>query len=132
MKIAVASNNQIKVSGHLGRAKSFLIYEVENSQVISKETRINTFTHHVQPDHHHEEAHHGHIHGEGIHSHSELIEGLKDCSHIIFQSGGWRIIEDLKLNNILPVLTDEEFADTAVEKFIKGTLLQKEEIGCSH
>lgn len=132
MKIAVASNNQIKVSGHLGRAKSFLIYEVENSQIINKETRINTFTHHVQHDHHHEESHHGHIHGEGIHSHAELIEGLKDCSHIIFQSGGWRVIEDLKLNNIIPILTDEEFADTAVEKFLKGTLLQKEETGCSH
>ena len=132
MKIAVASNNQIKVSGHLGRAKSFLIYEVENSQVINKETRINTFTHHIQHNHHHEEANHGHIHGEGIHSHAELIEGLKDCSHIIFQSGGWRIIEDLKINNIIPILTDEEFADTAVEKFLKGTLLQKEETDCAH
>lgn len=131
MKIAVASNNQIKVSGHLGRAKSFLIYEVENSKVINKETIINNFTHHVQHDHR-EGTPQGHIHGEGIHSHAGLIEGLKDCSHIIFQSGGWRIIEDLKLNNIIPVLTDEEFADTAVEKFLNGTLLQKEEIGCSH
>ncbi len=132
MKIAVASNNQIKVSGHLGRTKSFLIYEIENSQIINKVTRINTFTHHVQKDNLHEEIHQGHSHGEGIHSHAELIEGLKDCSHIIFQSGGWRVIEDLKLNNIIPVLTDEELADSAVEKFLQGTLLQKEETGCAH
>ncbi len=132
MKIAVASNNQIKVSGHLGRAKSFLIYDIEDSRVIKKEVRINTFTHHMQHNHQHEENHSTHVHGEGMHSHAELIDGLKDCSHIIFQSGGWRVIEDLKANNIVPVLTDEEIADTAVEKFLSGNLLQKEESGCAH
>ncbi len=132
MKIAVASNNQVKVSGHLGRVKSFLIYEIENSQIIKKEVRPNTFTHHVQHNHQHEEMHQEHVHGEGAHSHAELIDALKDCSHIIFQSGGWRVIEDLKANNITPVLTDEVEADVAVEKFINGTLLQKEESGCVH
>ncbi|HKJ81472.1 MAG TPA: NifB/NifX family molybdenum-iron cluster-binding protein [Ignavibacteriaceae bacterium] len=132
MKIAVASNDFKHVTGHLGRCKSFLIYDTENGKVIDKEVRQNTFTHHAQHGHHHGEAD-GHGHGEGHHhSHAALVDNLNDCNTLIFQSGGWRIIEDLKQGNIIPFLTNEKIADEAVEKYLKGELVESGENACNH
>ena len=129
MKIAVATNEQQKrVMGHLGRCRYFLVYETNDSEILGKEIRENTFTHHTAHggEHHH---HHGEGHG---HSHAALVDALKDCKYIIFQSGGWRVIEDLKAGNITPVLTDESIADEAVLKFLKGELVEKEDGSCHH
>jgi hypothetical protein len=64
------------------------------------------------------------------HSHENLIEGLKDCKALIFNHGGWRIINDLKENNILPLLTDEIDAEIAVKKYLDGKLIVNEENVC--
>ena len=45
-KIAVATNDNVLVAGHVGRCKAFLIYETDGSKIISKEIRENSFTHH--------------------------------------------------------------------------------------
>ncbi len=129
MKIAVASNNQQTVSGHVGKCRGFLIYEIENNSILNKNYLENTFTHHRMnqgEDHHHE---HNHAEGHG-HGHQNLMDALKGCEALIFQSGGWRMIEDLKVNNIKPVLTDEKFSDDAVTKYLKGELLEKEDGAC--
>lgn len=136
MKIAVASNNSVKVSGHLGRCKAFVVFETNENEILYKEIRENTFRHHGSEHGNHghdEEHHHGYGHGEGGgHNHNALIEIIKDCNHVIFQSGGWRIIEDLQTNNINPILTDEEYAEEAVKKFLSGKLETKDENTCRH
>ena len=130
MKIAIASNDLKHVTGHLGRCKSFIIYNAESGKITGKEIRQNTFTHHSQGNH--DEQHH-HEHGGGHHhSHAALVDALKDCEAVIFQSGGWRVIEDLKAGNIVPFLTDERMADEAAEKYLKGELSQKEDNTCDH
>lgn len=126
MKIAVATNDNIKVAGHVGRCKAFLVFETEEKQILNKVIRINSFTHHGQQGHHHEH-HPGEGHGHGHHN---LIEGLKDCDVLIFNHGGWRLINDLKANNIEPVLTDELIAEEAVLKYVKGELVINEENVC--
>ncbi len=134
MKIAVASNDSLKVSGHLGRCRSFVVFETKEKDIQYKEIRENTFRHHESGHGQygsHEE--HQHEHGEGAgHNHNALIEIIKDCSYVIFQSGGWRVIEDLKANNITPMLTDEEIAEVAVKKFLTGELQSKDENTCRH
>lgn len=124
-KIAVATNDNIKVAGHVGRCKSFLIFDTEDKKIINKMTRINSFTHHSQHDHNHQEHHQGEGHG-----HHNLIDGLKDCEVLIFNHGGWRLVEDLKANNIKPVLTDEVMAEDAVQKYLDGTLRINEDNVC--
>ncbi len=131
MKIAVASNNKTSVSGHIGRCKGFLIYETDENSIISKSYLENTFTHHRM--HQQEEGQHEHHHGEGHgHGHQNLIDALNGCSALIFQSGGWRLIEELEANGIKPVLTDERIADDAVTKYLNGELEIKEENSCHH
>ncbi len=129
MKIAAATNNEINLTRHVGRCRAFIIYEVEENRIINKEIRKNNFTHHGSLQNHNHEHHHGEGHRHG---HENLIEGLKDCSYILFQGGGWRLIEDLKANNIIPILTSEEKADEAVMKFLKGELENEEDLTCNH
>lgn len=127
MKIAVATNDNLKVAGHVGRCKAFLVFETEEKKILNKVIRINSFTNHGQHGHHHHEHNHGEGHGHGHHN---LIEGLKDCEVLIFNHGGWRLINDLKANNIEPVLTDEPIAEEAVLKYLKGELVINEENVC--
>jgi predicted Fe-Mo cluster-binding NifX family protein len=128
-KIAVATNDNVLVAGHVGRCKAFLIYETEGSKIISKEIRQNSFTHHGQNQDHAERHHLQYGVGHG-HGHQNLVEGLKDCESLIFNHGGWRLIEDLKAHNLKPILTNEEVAENAVLKYLNGNLVISEDNVC--
>ena len=129
-KIAFATNDQISVTGHLGRCRSFMVFTVNENKIVEKEARENSFTHHRmhQPEHNHE---HHHREGGG-HSHAGLVEGLKDCSYLISKGGGWRVVEDLKHNNIITIFTDIELIDDAVNEFVKGELENNSDLTCNH
>jgi len=125
-KIAVATNDQKRVTGHIGRCRAFLIYEIDNDKVIGKELRENLFTNHKRGGEHH----HHHGEGEGRHSHEHLINGLKDCRYLVSSSGGWRVVEDLKQHNITTLFTEVELIEDAVNKFIMGELKNKTDLVC--
>ncbi len=123
-KIAVATDNGRNIAGHVGRCKSFLIFETNGKEIVNREVRENSFTHHRQ--HHEEHNHEGHHH-----NHQNLIDGLKDCNVLIFNHGGWRLIEDIKAHNITPILTNETIAEEAVKKYLNGELINIEENVCA-
>jgi predicted Fe-Mo cluster-binding NifX family protein len=125
-KIAIATNDGIRITGHIGKCRSFMIYELKEDKIINKELRENLFTHHRLNENH---QHHGE---EGGHSHAGLINGLKDCSYLISSGGGWRVVEDLKQNNITPIFSEIDQIEDAVEKFIKGELKDNEGLVCNH
>lgn len=128
-KIAIATNNGIKVTGHIGRCKSFMIYDVNGKNILNKELRENVFTHHRMPNQHQEHHHYREV---GRHSHTGLIEGLKDCSYLISHGGGWRVVEDLKMHNITTLFTNVELIEDVVNKFIKGELKNDADLVCKH
>lgn len=130
MKIAVATNDNQKVAGHVGRCKAFLVFETSDSKITDKVIRINSFTNHGN-HHDHNSEHHQHGEGHGQHNHHNLIDGLKDCDVLIFNHGGWHLIEDLKANNIKPILTNEDIAEDAVLKYLSGDLVVSKENVCS-
>jgi len=126
-KIAVATNDQKRVTGHIGRCRAFMIYEVDGDKVVKKELRENNFTNHRRGEEHHQH------HGEGGgHRHTHLIEGLKDCKYLISSGGGWRVVEDLKQYNIVTLFTNVEMIEDAVNKFIKGELKNETDLVCDH
>ena len=125
-KIAVATNDQHTVTGHIGRCRSFMIVDIENGKIVNREMRENTFTHHRMG---HEHQHH-HGQGEGHHSHHALIQGLQDCNFLISSGGGWRVVEDLKQNNIGTLFTDIRLIDEAVNQFIRGELVNLDDLTC--
>jgi len=126
-KIAIATNDQHRVTGHIGRCRTFMVYEIDGEKILSKELRKNNFTNHRRG------GEHQHSHGEGgEHRHTHLIEGLKDCKYLISSGGGWRVVEDLKQHNILTLFTDVETIEDAVNKFLKGELKNETDLVCDH
>ena len=120
MKVALASDDNKTVTGHIGRVRGFIIIQVENGEIKSREYRPNVFTHHGRSENGEE---HGHHHGEEHgHGHENLVEGLKDCSHLICTGAGWRVVEDLKKFGIEVIFTTESDAETSAIKFEKGEL----------
>lgn len=133
-KIAIATNDQKRVTGHIGRCRAFMVYEIDGEKIVNKELRENLFTNHRRNGEHHQHpAHTAGRHGEGGgHSHTHLIEGLKDCSYLVSSGGGWRVVEDLKQHNILTLFTEVEMIEDAVNKFIIGELKNETDLVCDH
>ena len=129
MKLAIASDDMKTVTGHIGRVRGFVILEVENGEITSREYRQNLFTHHGRKNNDAEEHDHQHRHGHG-HGHERLAEGLKGCSHLICHGAGWRVLEDLKKAGIETVFTFESDVEQAAVKFEKGELEINEEGAC--
>jgi predicted Fe-Mo cluster-binding NifX family protein len=127
-KIAIATDDQKRVTGHIGRCKGFAVYEIANGKITNKEARENLFTQHRRGGQHHQ--HHGE--GEVRHNHEHLINGLKDCSYLVSSGGGWRVVEDLKQHNITTLFTDVALIEDAVNKFMKGELKNETDLVCNH
>jgi predicted Fe-Mo cluster-binding NifX family protein len=130
-KIAVATNDQKRVTGHIGRCRAFMIYEIDGEKIMNKELRENNFTNHRRGGGHHHGEGEGHGgQGQGRHSHEHLVNGLKDCTYLISSGGGWRVVEDLKQHNITTLFTDLEQIEDAVNKFINGELKNESDLVC--
>lgn len=126
-KIAVATNDQTRVTGHIGRCRAFMVFEVAGDKVTSRELRENLFTNHKI-----NQGHNYNGEGEAHHNHSHLIEGLQDCKYLISAGGGWRVVEDLKNHGILTIFTNTEFIEEAVNLFIRGELKSETDLTCGH
>jgi len=134
-KIAIATNDQKKVTGHIGRCRAFMIYEIDGEKIVNKELIENNFTNHSRGGGHHHHHGEGEGHGgrgHGRHSHEHLINALKDCNYLISSGGGWRVVEDLKQHDIITLFTDVESIDDAVSKFINGELKNETDLVCDH
>lgn len=128
MKIAIATDDYLNVTGHVGRCAGFLIYDVEKGEIINEEKRENNFTNHGKGNAHGQAHQHNHEHGKN--GHERLAEGLNDCSHLICHGAGWRLVEDLKAENIELILTRETDAKTAAVKLEKGELVIDKDLTC--
>ncbi len=131
MRIAVASDDNINVTGHVGKCKGFLIIDVENGEILKKEIRKNSFTDHVLGIE--DNSHHGGGHGSGHGNndgHKRLAEGLKDCKYLISHGMGWKLVEDIKSFGIEPLVTSEINAEQAAILLEEGRLKMKDNLIC--
>lgn len=133
MRIAVASDDGINVTGHVGKCRGFLIIDVENGEILKKEIRKNSFTDHTigkneENVHDHENGHGGgHGNNDG---HKRLAEGLKDCKYLISYGMGWKLVEDIKSLGIEPLVTSETNAELASIMLEEGKLKMKDHLIC--
>lgn len=118
MKIAVVSNDQNTVSQHFGRSKYFIIYEVENGEVKNVEIRQRHVIHH---SHHEQGGFYGHHHNSN--DHDAMIAEMSDCQVLIAGGMGYGAYNRIIFHGINVLITDEKDAKLAVEKFLKGTLI---------
>lgn len=121
MKIAVSTEDGTQVCGHLGHVSKFLVYEVDNSAIVSKEIRSVTPVHSPQEHRHHGEHNHSEAQHNGDH-HGGLVGSLSDVSVVITNSAGGGMLAALKGAGIDPVVTSENDPDVAVMAYVAGTL----------
>ncbi|MBU4246049.1 MAG: NifB/NifX family molybdenum-iron cluster-binding protein [Nanoarchaeota archaeon] len=107
MKIAIASDDKKTISHHFGRALGFVVFDIKNDKTVSRDYRNNI----------------GKNSGEcGSCDHSAMIKNVKDCKIVISYGMGQRIYNDLTSSGIIPLVTEEETVDEALNQFLKNEL----------
>ena len=107
MKVAVASQNRRKVTGHTGRCRRFWIYDIENKVIAGKEllelSEDQTF-------------HAGH--GQPANT-AHPLDGVD----VLINGGmGQGLVMRLRRKNIIGIITSESDPDTAVMAYLAGSL----------
>ena len=123
MKIAIVSDDEKTIASHFGKARGFIIFEIEDGKILSQEYRRNTFTGHARG-----------LAGAGheLDRHGPILTALADCKVVISHGMGRRIYDDLKQAGIEVFITDETDVAKALQLYIAGSLIDKPELGCNH
>ncbi|MCW5977509.1 MAG: hypothetical protein KIT09_05505 [Bryobacteraceae bacterium] len=117
MKIAVATDDKLTVSGHFGRSKYFAVFDVEGGVTKDRQVRPNRFTAHGRGLC--RQGHHGR--GGHDHDHGGILEALKDCEAALCGGMGWRAAADLSAHGIRPVAVDPGLPlEAAVSAYLAG------------
>lgn len=88
MKIAVASADGVSISQHFGRSQCFIVFDVADGKVASREVRDNTYTAHAKGECKEDEHYRAQPH-----SHADIVAALRDCQAVLCGGMGWRAAE---------------------------------------
>lgn len=128
MKIAVVTDDQVTISRHFGRAHYYLVFTVEDGQVIQQELRDKLGHDQFQReehDHHDHDHDHEHGHGFGQHAqdkHSRMMANLTDCQVLLAGGMGMGASASLQAIGVQPVLTSVREIDAALRAYLAGEL----------
>jgi predicted Fe-Mo cluster-binding NifX family protein len=123
VKIAVASEDGKTISLHFGRAKGFVIIEVENSEIKSISFAPNS-----DPCGNHKcDEHHGEHHSRGS-KHERILKNLEGVDIVIAGGMGGAIYEELKRAGKQVFVTDQRDIIEAIKLLLEGKLDNLEEL----
>lgn len=124
MKIAVASDDEVNISQHFGRAPHYVVFTVEDGKIIERETRAKaghqTFAAHEPPKLEPGERH-GYDPGSDA-RHESMVEAISDCQVLIAGGMGWGAYESMREHGIETIVTDVKAIDEALELYLVGNL----------
>ena len=109
MKIAITANNKKEVTAHAGGCRNYLIYTIENDQVVNKELvhfkkeQTLRYTFHDDKSEHPQNP-------------------IFDMDILLTGSIGQGAIFNLANQNVKAFIIEEKDPDLAVQKFLSGTL----------
>ncbi|RMD50317.1 MAG: hypothetical protein D6830_03030 [Ignavibacteria bacterium] len=121
MKVAVATGNYKNIVGHVGRCKGFIIFDIENGQILSKKEIENPLKHDEHHSHHSHEGH-NHMHHHGHHRHEFLAGALEGAEALLCKSAGWGMISSLNDRGIKVLFTEESVAEKGAIEYSNGKL----------
>jgi predicted Fe-Mo cluster-binding NifX family protein len=126
MKIAVITDDGKTISQHFGRAPYYLIFTVEEGEIVEQELRDKVgHRQFAQEPHDHDSENDPRGHGFGAHSdakHARMIESIQDCEAIIVRGMGRGAYLAMEQANIRPFVTELADAEKAVKAYIGGKL----------
>lgn len=127
MKIAAVTDDEKTISRHFGRAPYYMVFTVENDQIIGREKRD-------KPGHEQfsqrESGRRMAPHGQGEEAqsrHAEMIAPIRDCQVVLSRGMGWGAYERLKAHNITPIIADIADIEEAVRAYLDGTIIDHKE-----
>jgi predicted Fe-Mo cluster-binding NifX family protein len=129
MKIAVVTDNEETISAHFGRATKYMVFSIEEGQVVSREIREKASHRDFSCGHHHEREGHGR-HGMGRHSrgkHQQMFENIQDCELVLTRGMGQGAYQGLKELGKQPILTEISDIETAVQAVLAGSIVDHPE-----
>jgi predicted Fe-Mo cluster-binding NifX family protein len=126
MRIAVVTDDGQTISQHFGRAPYYLVFTVEDKEIVGQELRDKVGHQQLaQEDHRHASDADPRGHGFGAHSdakHARMIESIRDCQAVIGRGMGRGAYLALEQAHIRPFVTDLADPEEAVRAYIGGTL----------
>jgi predicted Fe-Mo cluster-binding NifX family protein len=132
MKIAVISEDGVTISQHFGRAPYYIVFNIEDGKIISREKREKLGHSHFASESQPGNAHHDHSQGHGFdqaaqNRHAQMAEAISDCEVLLAGGMGNGAYVSLKAANIKPIITDIQNIEEAIQAFIDGTIVDHQE-----
>jgi predicted Fe-Mo cluster-binding NifX family protein len=125
MKLAVITDDFITISAHFGRAQHYVIFTIEEGEVI--EVDRHSKTNHSQFGEHESAMHQA---GEGHGStpaaenrHASMIDPIMDCEVLLAGGMGTGAHNALTARGIHPILTEIREILPAVEAYLAGKIV---------
>lgn len=124
MRVAIPSDDQRLVSGHVGRCAGFIVAEVVDGAEVGRNWRRNTFTGHAR----------GETHGprDGTGRHAGVLAALADCGSVVSRGMGRALHEELVAAGIEAVTTDLVTVDDVIQAVARGELVDHPDRRCDH
>lgn len=140
MKIAAATDDGRTISKHFGKARFYVVVEVDGRAVVGQEQRAKPA--HEHGEHHSHGEHRGAAAGKQLpvltlqtqepqaseeNEHHRMAAVIADCDVLLVRGMGRPAYHDLLELGIQPYITDLETIDEAVRVFLDGTLVNHTE-----
>ncbi len=119
MKIAVTSQNKRTVSGHAGKTTRFEVFTIKDKKVLHKE-HLELEVSNVLHEYFHGNPAPGYVHP------------VLEMDVIITGSMGPGFPVKMQMHGIEAIMTDEKEVDTAVAKYLDGTLTRLQPVAHKH
>ncbi len=125
MKIAAVSDDGVTISRHFGRARSYVVVTVENSQIVERETRDKLGHVHFAGEPHDDAADpRGHGFGPAEQNrHARMAAAIRDCEVLLARGMGAGAYHSMEQAGIRPIVTDVARIDEAVRAYVEGRLV---------
>lgn len=115
-RVAIATEDGSRIAGHFRSAPLFIVYTVRRGRLVSTETRENTHASAPAP-------------GDGQAGCWKVMEEVLDDVRVVIVSGmGENAYVGLLRRDVLPLLTEEEYVDRALEEYLHGRLKEHPEL----
>lgn len=119
-KVAIATEDGKRISAHFRSAPFFLVYTIKRGRLTAAESRENARA--AAP-----------LSGKGSAECWKVIDETLDDVRVVICSGmGENAYVGLLRRDILPLLTDEEYADRALDLYLRGCLKERAELVHEH
>jgi predicted Fe-Mo cluster-binding NifX family protein len=132
MKIALVSDDNQTISLHFGRAENYVVISLEHEKIVDRKTLPKPGRCHSAGRRHGKNGREPDARGRGFgaraeSSHQDMFENIRDCNILVTRGMGRGAYLDLQQSGVIPIITDIEDIDSAVQAILNDTIINHTE-----